>query len=335
MCTCKWCGAAYTEEEQNMLDKTGDGFFCDMCDCFTHFDSKAEAARRMLLLLENGGASSEPGRLSPLDMAIPKLRKRVSPLRYPGGKSRLIDYLYSRLQQDKLDVFIEVFAGGASLGLSLLDAGEINRLILNDVDPLVFYFWKSVLEAPGYLLSRLEGPLPTLDDFWEAKAVLVSYANGNSLPQDLLAWSFFLLNRTCFSGIVKAHPMGGKAGNQDKLLSRWNPKHLSERILHIHSMADRIELHALDCCAFIEQMAFWYDRATLFVDPPYVVKGDALYNASFRKKDHERLAGLLTGLHMEFSGPDMVITYDDCPLVRDIYPYAEVEEIGRAYSIAN
>lgn len=335
MCTCKWCGATYTEDEEMILDKTKEGFFCDMCDCFTHFDANKEESRRMLLLLENGGASAEPGFLSPIDTALPKLRKRVSPLRYPGGKSRLIDYLYSRLMQENLDVFIEVFAGGASLGLSLLDAGKIGRLILNDVDPLVYYFWKSILDSPGYLLMKLAGPLPTLEDFWAAKNALAAYARGDSVPQDLLAWSFFLLNRTCFSGIVKAHPMGGKDGRQDKLLSRWNPKQLALRIRHVNSMSDRIELHALDCCTFVEQMAFWYDHCTLFIDPPYVAKGNALYSTSFKREDHERLADLLIALYMEFSGPDMVITYDDCPLVRRLYPYADVEEISRAYSIAN
>ena len=53
--------------------------------------------------------------------------------------------------------FVEVFAGGASVGLSLLQAGIIQRLVLNDTDPGVYAFWKALKEEPKELLTRLAG----------------------------------------------------------------------------------------------------------------------------------------------------------------------------------
>jgi len=38
-------------------------------------------------------------------------------------------------------------------------------------------------------------------------------------------------------------------------------------------------------------------------------------------------------LYQGMPGADIVITYDDCPLIRDIYPFADVVVVPRSYSI--
>lgn len=329
-CRCRWCGEVYPAGAE--VDVDNGGFFCEMCDGFTYFSDEDNDRHRMLLLLESGGAAKEAlrtGAAAPLT-----LRKRVSPLRYPGGKSHVIDQLFERMQDENLDTFVEVFAGGASLGLSLLDAGIIKKLVLNDIDPLVYSFWKTVLDDPAPILEKLRGPSPTLEDFWAAKRFAAGYTAFEAARCADAAWSFFFLNRTCYSGIIKAHPLGGKHDGGEKFLSRWNPPALEKRILRVHSLRGNIELHAIDCCELLESIAYWYPAATLFVDPPYVAKGDALYTSSFAEEDHRRLAEMLNALYTGFGGPDIIITYDDTPLIRELYPLADVEPLRRAYSIA-
>lgn len=328
---CCWCGASGGPEDFELDTQYEKGFWCPDCDGFTFYDEKDQEAHRMLLLLEQGGAGYEPGPGVPTG-----LRKRLSPLRYPGGKSKLIDFIYQRLQGNQMDTFVEVFAGGASLGLSLLDAGKVNRLVLNDLDPAVYSFWYTVLNHPDFLREKLDGDRPTLQDFWESKQYL-NYADtlvGEHSGRLSLAWSFLLLNRTCFSGIVMANPMGGKKGGES-YLSRWNPSALGKRIRRIADLAPKIEICRMDCCELVEDIAYWYPSATLFVDPPYYEKGHALYPTAFTKGDHERLAATLNALYTGMPGPDIVITYDDHPEIRKLYPYAQVEEVKRAYSIAN
>lgn len=325
MLTCRWCGEVY--QDSAPLDRTEEGFWCDTCDSFSFFDTKEYNHRRLLLLLEDKQSrdicSESP---SPLR----HLRKQLSPLRYPGGKSKLIDYLYSRLCQDQLDTFVEAFAGGASLGLSLLDAGKINHLILNDKDPGVYAFWYTVLYCPQELIFRLQGDLPTHSDLAAAKARL---AQGGP-PTPSLAWSFLLANRLSYSGIISANPQGGKNGSQAALLARWNPKALERRILHIHSLRSRIALYNDDYAAFIGEVAWWgAGGRTLFVDPPYYRQGPKLYQTSFTEGDHESLAWILQNLYREAPGADVIITYDNDPAIRALYPYATQEIIARRYSI--
>lgn len=327
MLTCRWCGEIYSSVDQ--IDRAEDGFFCDICDGFTYYSDTHNEDHRILLILERPEVEQGSMQLSEKST----LRKRVSPLRYPGGKSKMIDYIYHRLQKNNLHTFVEVFAGGASLGLSLLDAGYIRRLILNDTDPMVFAFWQTVLTDPAPIIERINGALPTHEDFLAAKEVFANCRNRRySLSK--LAWAFFVLNRTCFSGILMAGPMGGLEGAQKQLLARWNPAMLVKRIERVHELGPAIELFNVDCCEFIEQTAYWSDHTTLFVDPPYVKKGKALYPNAFDARDHERLAELLNDLYIGFGGPDIIITYDDCHFIRDLYPCANIEEISRNYSIA-
>lgn len=322
--TCRWCGATGPERDFD-VSLSPSGFWCPDCDGFTYTDESERSKHRFLLLLENKGPV-DPQSLSP---TLPHLRKRLSPLRYPGGKSKLIDFLYSKLAHEQLDTFVEVFAGGASLGLSLLDAGIIKKLILNDKDPGVYALWKTILEYPCELIQRLQSASPTHRDFMDAKAILAL----NEAPMPVLAWSFLLANRLSFSGIVKANPLGGKNGSQEALTARWNPKSLVERITRIHSMRDRIELHSMDAREFLETQGYWYNKATIFVDPPYWGKGKALYTHYYEEKDHMELADILLQLYMSFPGPDIIVTYDNHPRIREMYPLAQQEIIQRRYSI--
>lgn len=324
MFTCRWCNETY--ENIDAIDHTETGFWCDTCDSFTFFDPKEYDTRRLLLLLEEKCSGPQKAISTPLL----HLRKRLSPLRYPGGKSKLIDYLYSRLCQERLGTFIEVFAGGASLGLSLLDAGVIDRLILNEKDPAVYAFWETTLKCPQDLTRRLQSVSPTFSDLTLAK----SRTTLRELPTAELAWFYLLANRLSYSGIVTAGAQGGKNGSREALLSRWNPKALEERILRIYDMRDKIELHNEDAMDFLTRDAWWcQDSATIFVDPPYYVKGPALYPCSFTEEDHRRLADLLQSLYMEVPCADVILTYDNHPFIRDLYPFAQQEIIGRCYSI--
>lgn len=321
---CHWCGVTGPASDFDIYPSPA-GFWCPECEGFTYMDEAEREKHRFLLLLEDKGAVDAQS-TSP---TIPKLKKRLSPLRYPGGKSKLIDYLYSKLSHEQLDTFVEVFAGGASLGLALLDAGVIRKLILNDKDLGVYALWKTILEHPQELTERLQSIVPTHRDLSSAKALLAH----SEAPAPELAWAFLLANRLSFSGIVKGNPMGGKNGSQDALSVRWNPEALTERITCIHSMRDRIEIHNKDACEFLETEGYWYGKATIFVDPPYWEKGKALYTHYYAEEDHAELAEMLQNMYKSFPEPDIIVTYDNHPRIRELYPLARQEVIQRRYSI--
>lgn len=324
--TCQWCNITAPADEFELDEKNMDGFWCPDCDGHTYFSPEKNKQRRMLLLLETRG--TKQGVFAP----VHKLKKRLSPLRYPGGKSKMADFLSAQFRNEQLETFVEVFAGGASVGLALLDAGITKKLVLNDLDAGVFAFWETVVKEPRELIRRLIGPSPSHDTFLWAKAALDNPA-GYSTPE--LAWAQLIANRLGFSGITKAGALGGRSGSDKALLARWNPAALRKRILHIANMADAITVTQKDAATLLEESAYWDGKSTCFVDPPYVEKGAALYRCYFSEEDHRDLAFTLNSLYQGMPGADIVITYDDCPLVRDLYPLAEVVELESFYSIAN
>ena len=59
-----------------------------------------------------------------------------SPLRYPGGKAKLVTFMeliVNRLGHP-IDTYIEPFAGGAGVAIELLERGIVSQIVINDLD---------------------------------------------------------------------------------------------------------------------------------------------------------------------------------------------------------
>src|SRR5437588_545767 len=81
--------------------------------------------------------------------------RTASPLRYPGGKSRLLDLaaLILRLNDLERGHYGEPYAGGCGLALSLLYGGFVADVHINDIDPAIWAFWHSALFETKTLVS--------------------------------------------------------------------------------------------------------------------------------------------------------------------------------------
>ncbi len=66
-----------------------------------------------------------------------------TPLRYPGGKTKLYSKLLEFLHKDSNNniSYAEPFAGGCGAGLKMLIKGDINKLYINDYDKKIYAFW--------------------------------------------------------------------------------------------------------------------------------------------------------------------------------------------------
>lgn len=302
------------------------GVWCPICESFIWFNPE-ENQQHITLLLEQktSSVSEEVKNIFPTN-----LNKRLSPLRYPGGKSNLIDYLFTILQRNKKETFVEVFAGGCSFGLSLLDADIIKNLVINDKDTNLITFWNEVLNNPQNLINKLKNTQPTHREYNQAKETLS--LNASVSPSEL-AWAYLLVNRLSYSGIQKAGCMGGKNGTNEALLSRYNPNRLMQQISRISEFKNHITVLNQDYIECIEEY-YWDDKTTLFIDPPYYEKGKVLYNHYFTEQDHRTLSELITSLTLEFPNcADILITYDNTNFIKDLYWTIEPQHITRKYSI--
>lgn len=324
MLVCYHCGYSSDQKEQDFQLDGQKGFWCVDCDGYTY--NNIQDKHRFKLILEDQSKGEVVNNYSDI-----KLSKRLSILRYPGGKTRIINFLYNELKElNSTSKLISPFTGGGSFELSMLDANIVEELHLNDLDFGVFSIFWVIKHMPDDLKWRLKSERPNHKSFFRARNLI----RGNYRSLNILeaAWTYLLVNRLAYSGIVNANPLGGKNGTPEKLLSRWNPDDLIKRIDRIHSLSDKITITNTDAVELIEEQ-YWNKNATIFIDPPYFKKGKQLYNHYFRKEDHINLSVLLDSLHQGMPGADIILTYDYHEFIEKIFEQPEIKKINRSYSI--
>lgn len=321
--TCSYCGFSSDNLEDFEDDfQQHQGFWCPLCDAFTYFDGKADK-RSYMVLLENK-ENKEATKVHPRF----KLKKQVSPLRYPGGKSKVLDLLASYLSEEK-KTFADVYCGGGSVGLSLLLSGVVEHLVMNDLDKGVYAFFHTVLTAPEALIQKIRTVVPDRELFFYYQEMVKK--DYEEFPELERAFGFLVVNRLAFSGIWNANPTSN-------LLQRWNPKVLEKRIWNIWEKREQITLLNEDALKVIEEY-YWDETCTLFIDPPYYVAWDKkLYHHCYQEEEHQKLADLLHTLVCGMPAhADILVTYDNHPFIAKLYQesgVANVETISRNYSIA-
>ncbi|MDD1793802.1 DNA adenine methylase [Enterovibrio sp. ZSDZ42] len=250
-----------------------------------------------------------------------------SPLRYPGGKSKLTAYVVETLKLNELEggTYVEPFAGGCAIAWYLLLEGHVESVWINDLDPAIHAFWYSVINRTDELCQLIEDTEVTIEEWHRQKAI---YTNDrtNSLQ---LGFATFFLNRTNRSGIIKAGVIGGLEQNGNYLLDcRFNKERLIDQIKAISVRRRNIILTNLDATQFIDEYLPSIDGPCLVnIDPPYYVKGKGLYQNFFEHDDHYCLFRSVKNIQHPW-----IVTYDDAPEICGIYAEFEPQVFGLTYT---
>jgi DNA adenine methylase len=236
---------------------------------------------------------------------------KLSLFRYPGGKTWLVPtvrrWLQSFARRPKL--FVEPFAGGGIIGLTIAFEKLAERVILAELDAGVAAVWKTVLgDDCTWLIDQVLNFNMTRRNVLRA----LGAEAGNSRE---LAFQTILRNRVQRGGILAPGASLVRGGENGKgIRSRWYPVTLAKRMREIREHRDQI--------SFIEGNGFTVIRkhlrsryATFFIDPPYTAGGKLAGNRLYTHTniDHEDLFRTMA----KAQGPVM-LTYDDCEEVRSL-----------------
>jgi DNA adenine methylase len=247
----------------------------------------------------------------------PKTIRYVTPLRYPGGKAKLANFVQRLLEANDLlgGTYVEAYAGGASVALALLLHRAVSRVHINDLDPSIHAFWHSVLHEPEGLCRLIRNRRVSVAEWRRQQAIQRDPATHGLLE---LGFSTFFLNRTNRSGIICSGGMigGAKQRGQWKLDARFNKAELIERIERITAYNDRISLYREDAAHFLTRLLPTLPKTSfVYLDPPYYVKGTRrLYANFYEHTDHAHIAEV-----MGRSRRPWLVSYDDQPEIRRLY----------------
>lgn len=246
-----------------------------------------------------------------------------SPLRYPGGKAKVLDCLLPLFPSDVAELR-EPFVGGGSVFLSFIAMYQgLRRCWINDLNPDVASFWHVLKEMPNRLVDLV----------WEFKT---NFPDGRKLYQHLMwnypagdelsrAVRFFIINRITFSGVMDA---GGYSANAFQ---------------HRFTMTSLQKLQ--DAAAFLRPVRVSQgdyepllssagERVFLFLDPPYYSATDSkLYGEGgvlHTAFDHERFA-----FDLKRCPHRWLLTYDDDPDIRRLFAFARIQPWHVQYGMNN
>ncbi len=246
-----------------------------------------------------------------------------SPLRYPGGKNRLAEFISNICIDNDIDGhYIEPFAGGASVALFLLMENRVKQITINDYDRSVYAFWYSVLKYTDKLCKLIKETEINLETWKIQKKIQY---NKKRQPLLKLGFSTLFLNRTNFSGIITAGPIGGHEQKGDyKLDCRFNKVDIIKKIKKIAKKKNMIKLYNLDALELIKRIKRKSnDENTIFYfDPPYYLKGSCLYLNSYEYNDHKHLSEAIRTI----GNAAWIVSYDDTEEINQLYNWVEKNE---------
>lgn len=236
-----------------------------------------------------------------------------SPLRYPGGKTALAPLIKQIFYENNLvgSEYLEVYAGGAGVALSLLFEEYVSSIEINDLDRSIYAFWHSVVYENNRFRKAIE-KIPVTIPVWHKQQKIQLKKEKADLFT--LGVSTFFLNRTNFSGIIKGGVIGGINQNGNyKMDTRFNKTTLLKQIKIIGDHKDRIKVTNNNAVDILDTDL---SGKLVYLDPPYVQKSMDLYMNYYQENDHRQIADKLLNNDSKFL---WMLSYDKNPLIEEIY----------------
>ncbi len=205
------------------------------------------------------------------------------------------------------------------MSFGLLKTGIVQQAHISDADPYLINFWTVAATEPEKLIADfMSEPLSReRAEWWRS-------VEPESLDDQTRALQALYINRSSFGGSFFMSGIRFRADN-DERVARGEARETLSELFQREKVA-----------AGIRQVAEWHgtgrltishrdytsaaadapDGSLIYLDPPYVVKGSKLYTHVFNDQDHKQLAETVYALSETHS---VAVSYDDHPLVRDLY----------------
>jgi len=248
----------------------------------------------------------------------------ISPLRYPGGKSKALDKILPHIPA-QIGEFREPFVGGGSVFLAIkkLFKGHINKYAINDLNPDVVHFWRCLRDMPQELIAQVT---QFRDGYSEGRTLYEFLRDDKNMRSDFdRAVRFFVMNRITFSGVMDA------GGYSQQAFERRFTASSIERLQTAADYMQGVEIAYGDYAPVIHAPG---DNVLIFLDPPYwkavaskLYGARGQYHTSF---DHERFAD-----EMQKCKHRWLITLDDSDKIRSLFKFAEIIPWELQYGMNN
>ena len=263
-------------------------------------------------------------------------RKYPTVLRYPGGKSRIIYYLFRKnMLPENIKEYREGFLGGGSCALAFSVMYPDVPVWVNDLYYNLFAFWTQLQKNPDPLINRL---LELKDEACRADGVEELEKKHRALYADMrdlintsdddfdLATAFYVLNRSSFGGFTKQNK---NAFIRD---SYKNTIFSQSKIKKLANISEIIQPWRITNQDYRDLMEAPGEDVFVFLDPPYLIK-DMLYGKD--KEMHTSFCHEAFVKACKDTPHNWMITYNEHPWLREQFADFHMENFEFRYSLAH
>lgn len=241
---------------------------------------------------------------------VSSLLSSRSLLRYPGGKTRGVEFITSFFPP-KLNKLLSPFLGGGSIELSVAARGT--QVIGYDVFAPLVEFWQCLQSQPAALAKQVEKYYPlSKQSFYDLQKTQTDFKT--SLER---AAVYYVLNRSSFSGSTLS---GGMSPSHPRFTLT-----AIERLRYFHNPNFTVRK------ADFKESLTKHPNVFSYLDPPYCIK-NSLYgkNGNAHKDfDHEGLAQIL------HKREHWILSYNDCEEIRGLYEGFHILTPNWKYGMSN
>lgn len=242
-------------------------------------------------------------------------------LRWAGSKARIVREICDRLP-DRIDTYVEPFAGGAAVFFELARRGTIKGgAILGDANPHLINFYEQVRGSPGTVhtwigeFSEQHGEA----FFYELRRSFNSRAIMDGPGSAWRAAAFWYLNHACFNALWRVHQKTGHFNvpwGRKKAVRAPALEDLQEygKLLQ---RADLVAGHYCDVLVTAADLASKERGAVVaYLDPPYI-NTFKTYDKAFIDHEHRCLSS--AARQAAAAGAYVLLSINDVLLARELY----------------
>jgi len=231
-------------------------------------------------------------------------------LRYPGGKTRGVEFITQSFPKN-LDKLLSPFFGGGSIELSIAAKGTV--VFGYDIFSPLVEFWQCLTTQANKLADEVEKYYPlSKDKFYELQRTQTTFRT--KLER---AAVYYVLNRSSFSGATLS---GG--------MSPEHPRFTLTSIERLRNYSNpNIQIEVAD---FKKSLAL-HPFTFTYLDPPYLIKS-SLYGKkgdAHKDFDHEGLSEILKRRE------HWILSYNDCDEIRELYEGFHILTPNWKYGMSN
>lgn len=247
-------------------------------------------------------------------MQSPKY-ERKSPLKWAGGKKRILHHIKSQLPSEKNKRLIEPFVGGGSVFLNL----DYEEYLLVDTNPDLINLFKLIKDSHQKLIDKTQKLFVKTNN--NAEKYYAFRERFNNATNKLERASLFLfLNRHGYNGLCRYNSKGGFNVPFGSYKKPYFPESEIQQFSRIAQKASFV------CGDFSEAFKQADKGDVIYCDPPYSpINATANFTGyagnKFGENDQRRI--VFEAQRAQDRGVSTLISNHDLAITREIYQHAD------------